>query len=279
MEELEMLEQTNDTENVETQTTEEIVDGMEATDTADSNVTEEEREQVASFEDILASNPEYQKEFNRIMQTRLKRKDREYERELSKYKDIENVLKTTLGGNNTEEVRINLRNAYLNDGVELPEYNTGLSNEEIEVLAKHEVDLIVSDGYETMLDEANRLANKKYENLSPKEKIIFTSLAEKLAKENERKDLLSIGASESLLKDKEFEEFRKQFKSNVSIKDVYALYKLKQPKEPISNPGSMKNVKTTEPKTIFTDEDIAKMTPEELEKNWEAIRKYQTREQ
>lgn len=275
----EMLEQTNDTENVETQTTEEMVEGIEETDTTDLvEETKEEIQSTKTLRELLRENPIYQEEYNDMIKDRLSKKDRQYKRDLAKYQDIENVLKATLGGNSTEEVRINLRNAYSNDGIELPEYNVGLSNEEIEVLAMHEVESIVSDGYETMVEEANRLADKKYDNLSYKEKIIFTNLANRINEENDRKELLSIGASESLFKDKEFEKFRKQFNSNVSIKDVYALYKLKQPKKEISNPGSMKNVKVAEPKTIFTDDDIAKMTDEELDKYYDAIRAYQTRE-
>ena len=279
MEYEEMLEQTNDTENVETETTEEMMDGIDENDTTESvETTEEEKTEVKTLRELLRENPMYQEEYNDMIKDRLSKKDRQYKRDLAKYQDIENVLKATLGGNNTEEVRINLRNAYSNDGIELPEYNTGLSNEEIEILAMHEVESITNDGYEAMVEEANRLADKKYDNLSHREKIIFNKLAERLTEENEKKELLSIGANESLLKEKEFEEFKKQFNSNVSIKDIYALYKLKQPKQEISNPGSMRNVKTTTPKTIFTDEDIAKMTNEELEKNWDAIRAYQTKE-
>lgn len=272
MEELEMLETTNETENVDTQTTEEIVEGeVITTESSDEG-------NITSLRDILEQNPAYKEEFNEMMQTRLRRKDREHKREMSKLRDIENVLKSTIGGDSTEEIRMNLRNAYSNEGVDLPEYDTGLSSEELEVLAKHEVEQIAKDGYEAMVEEANRLATIKYENLGAKDKIIFTELARRVTREDERKALLSIGVSESVLKDKAFEEFRKQFNTNVPIKEVYALYKLKQPKEEISNPGSMRNVKTPNAKTIFTDEDIAKMTKEEIKQNWDAIRAYQTRE-
>ena len=272
MEELEMLEQTNDTENVETQTTEEIAEGEVITSTSNEEGT------ITTLRDILDSNPAYKEEFNSMMQKRLNRKDREHKREMSKLRDIENVLKATIGGDSTEDIRINLRNAYSNEGVDLPEYDTGLSSEEVEVLAKHAVEEIAKDGFEAMVEEANRLATIKYENLGAKDKIIFTELAKRVTDEEEKKALLSIGVSGSVLNDKAFNEFRKQFNSNVPIKEVYALYKLKQPKEEISNPGSMRNVRTNNAKTIFTDEDIVKMTDEELEANWEAIRAYQTRE-
>lgn len=278
MEKEEMLEQTNEPENVDTQTTEEVEEGIEITDTTESEDTGEEKEEVKSLKELLESNPAYQEELNDMFKTRLRRKDREHEKELAQYRDIENVLKATVGGDNTEEIRVNLRNAYSTDGVELPEYNSGLTSEETEVLAKYKATSIIDEGYDAMVEEANRLADKKYKNLNPEEKIIFNTLAEKITEQNDRKELLSIGASESLLSDKEFIEFRKQFNSKVSIKDIYTLYKLKHPKTAIENPGSMKSGKTSEPKTIFTDDDIAKMTPEELDKNWDAIRAYQTRQ-
>ena len=60
------------------------------------------------------------------------------------------------------------------------------------------------------------------------------------------------------------------------IEFVYDLYNKSQPKPKYESAGSMKNIATENKKTIFSDEDIAKMTDEELEANWEAIRKFQT---
>lgn len=271
----EKLEQTNEIENVETQTTEEIVEGIELTDTADEvedteqdSETEEEKEEVKMFT---------QEEVDKIVKGRLARKEREYQKELSKYKDTDNVLRTTLNLKEGDDTNTKLREYYESEGIKLPEaIKPGLSDREIELLANADADEIISEGHEATLNEAERLAKIGYKNLNQRDKFIFNKLAETLNNEKDKNELLKLGAKEQLLSDEKFAEFRKQFKSNVPIKNIYEFYIQRQPKQTFENPGSMKNDKSKQPKSIFTDEDIAKMTDEELEANWDAIRKYQT---
>lgn len=280
MEELEMLEQTNETENVETETTEEIQDeGIEITDTPEVEDTEEKEEVKKTLKQLLSEDEEYQKQFNTMMQTRLERVERKHQREMAGYKDVDNVLRKTLNIGEDADVSQELRRYYDSEGVELPErYTPGLSSREIEALAQIEVSEIEEDGHEAMVTEANRLATIGYRNLNDKEKIVFNSLAEKLTKEKEEKELLKLGAKKDLLKDEDFKEFRKNFSSNASLEFVYGLYANQKPKKQYETAGSMKNISVDNKKTIFTDEDILKMTDEELEANWDAIRKYQTQQ-
>jgi hypothetical protein len=277
MEELEMLEQTNETENVETETTEEIQDeGIEITDTPEVEDTEETQEVKKTLKQLLSEDEEYQKQFNTMMQTRLERVERKHQREMAGYKDVDNVLRKTLNIGEDADVSQELRRYYDSEGVELPErYTPGLSSREIEALAQIEVSEIEEDGHEAMVTEANRLATIGYKNLNERDKIIFNSLAEKLTKE---KELLKLGAKKDLLKDEDFKEFRKNFSSNASLEFVYGLYANQKPKKQYETAGSMKNISVDNKKTIFTDEDILKMTDEELEANWDAIRKYQTQQ-
>lgn len=275
----EMLEQTNETENVETQTTEEISGGIDLTDTSDDaeNNADTETKEVKTLRDLLRENPEYQKEFNGMIQNRLDKKDREYQRKMTKYLDTENVLRTTLGVKEGEDVNTKLREAYKADGIELPEaYKPRLSSRDTERLGLGDAEDIIADGYDVMMEEAERLAKIGYQNLTEREKVTFTRLAEKLTEEKEKTALLKLGAKEELLKDDDFIKFKKQFKSDTPIEAIYSLYKNNQSKPQIDNPGSMRNDKRQEPKTRFTSEEIAKMTDEELEENWEAIRKFQT---
>ena len=183
-----MLEQTNETENVDTQTTEENVGGIELTDTSEAaNAVEETKEVKKTLRELLKENPEYQEEFNGMVKNRLDRKDREYQKEISKYKDTENVLKSTLGASDINEANKKLREYYESEGVKLPDvYTPGLSSREIEVLAKAEAEDVIAEGYDAMLNEANRLAEKEYKNLNEREKIIFNTLAEKLTEEDNK---------------------------------------------------------------------------------------------
>lgn len=279
MEELEMLEQTNETENVETETTEEIQDeGIELTDTTEAEA-EETQEVKKTLKQLLSEDEEYQEQFNTMMKTRLERAERNYQKKMAGYKDVDNVLRKTLNIAEDADVSQELRNYYSNEGIELPErYTPGLSSKEIEALAQIDVSEIEEDGHEAMVTEANRLATIGYKNLNEREKIVFNSLAEKLTKAKEEQELLKIGAKKELLNDESFREFRKNFASNASIEFVYGLYTNQKPKKQFETAGSMKNISTDNKKTMFSDEDILKMTDEELEANWDAIRKFQTQQ-
>lgn len=272
----EMLETTNETENVETETTEEITEeGIELTDTTEveeaneTETTEEKEEVKKTLRELLKENPDYQEEFEGMLKHRLNRKDREYQKELSKYKDTENVLRTTLNVSEDEDVNQKLRESYEADGVKLPSrYEPGLSSREIELLAKGEADDIINEGYNSAEAEANRLASKHYENLNEREKIVFNTLVEFLNSENDKKEIKSLGVKEDILSNKSFNDFRKKFNPNVPIKEIYEMYSKNQPKPKVENPGSMKNTNSSnDVKEFYTPEEASKFTRADYDKN------------
>lgn len=273
MENEEMLELTNEAENTETQSAEEMAGGIELTDTEGEEPSEEttpKKEEVRqTLRELLKSNPDYQEEFSEMMKTRLDRQERNFQKELSKYKDTENVLKSTLGASDIEEANKKLREYYENEGVKLPEvYKPGLSSREIEVLAKADAQDFISEGYDSMLAEANRLAAKEYKNLNDRERVIFNTLVEELNKENSRRELLKVGAKEDVLNDKGFINFRNQFNSKTPIGDIYNLYLQTQNGKQKPTPmGSMKD--TTAQKDIkdyYSPDDVNKLTDEDWAK-------------
>lgn len=287
MENEEMLEQTNESENVETQTTEENEEGIELTDTTDAgevNATSTDNETAEvkkSLRDLLRENPEYQEEYNSMLKTRLDREDKKHQKELSKYRDTENVLRTTLNLKDGDDTNAKLREYYEAEGFKLPEaIKPGLSSGEIEAIAKYNANLIIESGTDEMNKEANRLANIGYNNLNESEKIIFNTLCERLTEDKNKEELLKIGAKEDLLKDKSFVDFKSKFNSNVSMKDIYDMYMKTNNKKTVKeNPGSMKNSDVSLVKDYYTEEEIAKLTDEQLDdpKIWEAVRKSQTK--
>ncbi len=271
MENEEMLEQTNETENVETQTTEENVDdGIELTDTqeVEDKTTPKKEEAKQTLRELLKSNPEYQEEFNSLVKTRLDRKDREFERELSKYKDTENVLKSTLGASDITEANKKLREYYENEGIKLPDvYKPGLSSRENEILGKADAQDFINEGYESMLNEANRLAAKEYKNLNERERFAFNTLAQALNEENEKRELLKIGAKEEVLKDKKFIDFKNKFNSKTPIGDIYNLYLVQDNKTKPTPMGSMKDTTARkEVKDYYSPDDVKKLTDEDWAK-------------
>ena len=273
MENEEMLELTNEAENTETQSAEEMVGGIELTDTEGEQSNEEatpKKEEVRqTLRELLKNNPDYQQEFSDMMKTRLDRQERNFQKELSKYKDTENVLKSTLGASDIEEANKKLREYYENEGVKLPEvYKPGLSSRELEVLAKADAQDFINEGYDSMLSEASRLAAKEYKNLNDRERIVFNTLAQELNNEKTKRELLELGAKEDILKDDSFIKFKSQFNSKTPIKDIYSLYSKMQPKPKVENPGSMKNQPTpNDVKDYYTPEEASKFTRKDYDKN------------
>lgn len=268
MEKEEMLEQTNDTENVETQTTEEIGEGIELTDTTESvEEPEEEKEEVKSFT---------QEEVDAIVQKRLARKEKEFQKELSKYKNVENVLNAGLGTESIDEADTKLREFYKEQGVDLPApTKPGLSDTELQLLGNNDADEILELGLDEAEREANRLAQKGYQNLNAREEAEFNKLARTLTYEKQKKELKSIGADSKILDSKEFQDFKNQFNASAKIQDIYNLYsKTTQSKENknIEKMGSMKNNPTTEIKDFYTYEESLKFTREDFDRNPELFK-------
>ena len=261
----EMLEQTNESENVETQTTEENVEGIELTDTADADESisdEPEKEEVKMFT---------QEDVDKIVKKRLARQERDYQKELSKYKNVESVLNAGLKTKSIEEAESTLREYYREQGVDLPEpTKLGLSDRELQILGQAEAEEILDLGLEEAEKEANRLATKGHQNWNAKEQAIFNKLASTLTYEKQKKELKTIGADTKILDSKEFKDFANQFNSNTDIKNIYNLYsKTSLPKENknIEKMGSMKNNATEEVKDFYTYEESLKFTRKDFEKN------------
>lgn len=265
---------TDVTENTEEQTAEEIVDGVELTDTADDTTdvdteeTKEEQPKGRFYTD---------EEVNSIVDKRVARKMRKYEKQMAEYEDTENVLKSALEVDNISDANKKLRSYYQEQGYELPEKKSSYSERELNILAKAEADEIIEEGYDSMLEEANRLAKIGYQNLNQKEKLIFMTLGDELDKQNDTRELKKIGANEELLKNSDFIEFRNMFDKKIPIDKVYGLYKNQQPKPKVELPGSMKNTSTKEEKEYLTPEEVVALTPEDWEKPgmWEKVRKSQ----
>ena len=81
-----------------------------------------------------------------------------------------------------------------------------------------------------------------------------------------------------ILEDLNFRQFSSQFNSNVPITEIYNLYqktnnKVEKKYEQI---GSLKSNKEPYRKERYTNEEIAKMSPEEIRKNWDIVRKSMT---
>lgn len=264
-------------ENEEELTSEENTQEVEEPAVDETSNEGVENEVEKQPEGKFYTDEEFNRAVNEVADRRVARKMRKFERELDKYKDTENVLKSQLGGENIDEINTNLRNLYENEGVQLPSRYVSEDKGYIEYLATQDSDDVIAEGYDAIKSEANRLATIGYDNLNSKDKIVFTKLCDALDKEEDKRTLKSLNVDTKILEDNDFISYRQQFNRNVPISKIYEMYSgIKETK--INTPGDLSNNSVAE-KEYFTDEEIANLSMEDLDDPviWEKVRKSQTR--
>ena len=250
-----MLENENlvldDTENVETVTTEEN--------------TGEVQVPVKTYT---------QEEVDDIVGKRLARNTAKIRKEYSKkYGDLENVLKAGTGKDNVVELTDTFRSFYEQKGIHIPSEPT-YSGRDIEVLAKAEATDIINAGFEEVVEEVDRLAELGIENMSAREKQVFKELAEYRQRTERTNELSKIGVTEDVYNSKEFTDFASKFGSNTTITEIYEIYNKMQPKKEVRTMGSLKNNTTNDTgvKDFYTRDEALKFTKKDFDNNPELFK-------
>lgn len=274
METNEMLEQTNETENVETQTTEEIVEeGIEFTNTETTEEVEETVDEIEEPKEELLPKTDV----NKIVEARLARERRKFNQEKAKYEELVNTLKVGMGKDNIDEISKDMKNFYKEQGIEIPEYRYNNERDE-KILAKADAEEIINAGEEEMERVANEIASKPFEQRSAREKTIFNELAQTLMINRSAKELEKIGVKRDLLEDKSFKTFAEKFSINTPITEIYEMYsKLNKsettPKKPV---GSVKTTTETDViKDFYSYEESLKFTKRDFDRNPELFKAVQ----
>ena len=255
---------TDVTENTDTQAVEDIEEGIELTDTTSNEekkevktYTEEEIEQIVR--DKVKETLPYRIEREK------KKLEKEYQEKLSKYEETESILRAGLGTRDISESNQKMREFYKEQGIDIPTYQRPRYSEDDEkALGELDAKKVISLGFDEMQEEANRLVEIGTDKMSPREKVMFTTLATELTYQKQKKELTKLGVKEDLLNNSEFKEFANQFNPKTPITTVYEMYTKMKPQKQIEQIGSMKNNKKVEKKDYFTDDEIAKMTDKEL---------------
>ena len=278
----EMLETTNEAENVETETTEEIQEEVDtkAAETEDSEEVETESEEPEVEENVLTFT---QDKLNKLMEDRVRREQntarrneasirREYEEKLA---DIENIIKAGFGTDNLDDGLNRITEICKNKGIKIPERKNSYSQSDLEVLANHAAEEIIADGYDAVDLELKKLANKGVERMTPREKLVFSKLNDTKKVLDNEKELASIGVKKEILQSKEFKDFADKFTgSKFSIKEVYEMYAKDNKPKPKAKPiGSLINNNPKQEKTFISEAEYDKMTDKEIEANMDLIRK------
>lgn len=266
---------TDVTENTEAQSAEENEEGIELTDTTSQeeekkevkNYTAEEIEKMVNdrVNDILPKKIEREK----------RKMEKQYSDKLAKYEETDSILKAGLGTKDISESNQRMREFYKEQGIDIPAYSKPKYSEEDEkILGKAEATKIIDLGFEEMQEEANRLAAIGVDKMTPREKVMFNTLADELTHQKQVKELAELGVKEEILNNSEFKEFASQFTSKTPIKTIYEMYNVTHQSKPKAEKiGSMKNNISKEEKDFYTPDEVNALTPEEWEKPgvWEKV--------
>lgn len=205
---------------------------------------------------------------------------RETERENGDYRELVETLRAGTGRENASAKELNedFSAYYSKSGKINKNPSHSYSERDIEVLAKAEVEDIISAGYDEVVEEVDRLANLDESRMTAKDKAVFKALAEYRQKAERDKELSKIGVTADVYESKEFKDFASKFNSNTPITDIYDIYNKTQPKKEFKTAGSMKQTQNEGVKDYYTPEEIERLTEEELDdpRVWEAVRRSMT---
>ena len=262
---------TDVTENVEL-TTEEIEDGAEGIETI------EQSDVVVETEETPLAETFTREQVDEMIAKKLARKEAKIRREYeNKYSRLETVVNTGLGTSNVEESTQKLEEFYKRKGINIPSTPT-YSERETQLIANGEAQDIIDAGYDEVVEEVDRLASIGVENMTQRDKIMFAKLAQYRTEVEQENDLRSLGISKEEINNQEFKDFAKKLNPNLSLKEKYEMYSQVKPKKEIRQIGSVKSGKTNQIKDHYTQEEIAKLSLDDLDNPevWEAVRKSMT---
>lgn len=262
----------NETENVEQQTTEENVDGV---DVGEETVNTTENEVTTETPAVETFTKE---QVDDMIAKKLARKEAKIRREYeNKYSRLETVVNTGLGTNSIEESTSKLEEFYKRKGIDIPTAPT-YSEREAELLAQGEADDIISAGYDEVVEEVDRLASIGVENMSTRDKALFSKLATYRQATEQENEVRALGISKDEINSQEFKDFSSKLNPNLSLKEKYEMYSQMKPKKETKKIGSVKSGMTSQVKDYYSPEEIERLTEEDLDdpKVWEAVRKSMT---
>lgn len=199
---------------------------------------------------------------------------KEYER---KYGDLEEMLRASTGKEKVEEITDSLKEFYQEKGFKLPE-KSKYSQKDIELLARADADEIIGLGDDEVLEEVGRLSKINPDKMTDREKAALKILSAHRHNVERNRELSNLGVTEEVYGSKEFREFAAKFSESTPISEVYDFYQKMQPKKEFKTMGSMKNSQREEVKDFYSQEEIERLTEDDLKdpKIWANVRRSMT---
>lgn len=250
--------------------TEEVTENVEQTTEQNEEVVEQKEEKLFT-----------QKQLDEIVRKNVSRNAakirKQYERENQKYRDLGDVLRAGTGKESVEDMTETFREFYTQKGIQVPKKQS-YTDKDIEVLAMSEAQEIINLGLDEVIDEVDRLTEIGFDKMTAREKKVFKTLAEYRKAAEEHSELAKIGVTEEVYNSKEFRDFAGKFNPNTPITDIYNIYSKMQPKKEVRTMGSMKQSQAPKVKDFYTEEEISRLTEEDLndEDVWNAVRRSMT---
>lgn len=185
-----------------------------------------------------------------------------------KYGQLEEVLKAGTGKESVEEITDTFSQHYERKGIKMPKRNE-YSDADIEYLAQRDAEEVIRGGFEDVVEEVDRLANIGVGNMTARDKAVFKVLAEHRQSAERGRELSQIGVTEDVYNSREFNDFVSKFNHNTPIRDIYDIYAKTLPKKDIKPMGSMKNTDSGDSgvKDFYTPEEARKFTKKDFDKN------------
>lgn len=254
------------TENVGEQATEQLVDGSKVTTEAEG--ADEKLYSQADLDRMI--NQRVDELLPRKLERAKAKLTREYE---DKYSRVETVLNAGLGTNNLDEATNKLADFYKQKGINIPD-QPKYTERDLGLLANAEADEIIKLGFDEIVEETDRLAEKGIDRMTEREKLVFTRLAEVRQKQESIKELAKLGVKEEALDDSDFKEFANKLNPELSPKEKYELYLKIKPKPKVEPIGSMKGAtsKDNGVKDFYTYEESLQFTKADFDRNPELFK-------
>ena len=234
----------------------------EVTENAEGTIAEETVEQVEKPAKSYSDD-----EVNQIVGRKLARQEKKLRREYEeKYGALEEVITAGTGITDVGEMTNTFRQHYENKGIQMPT-KPSYTDKDVEVLASADAKEIIGYGFEEVVEETDRLAQKGVANMSPREKALFRQLAEYRQNAEKGQELAKIGVTEDIYNSDGFKTFSAQFKEGTPVTEIYKLYQKTQPRKEVQPMGSMKSVVSNDVKDFYTRDEALKFTKEDFDKN------------
>lgn len=240
----------------------------EVAENVDVTTEQTQAEQIAQPEKTY-TEAEFNAKLDEVIGKKLARNTAKLRKEYEqKYGELENVLRAGTGKEDVTEITDTFREWYTQKGVQIPN-GPRYSDRDVEVLARAEAEDIIKSGFDEVVEETDRLADLGFDNMNPRERAVFKTLAE-YRKDTERgTELSKIGVTKDVYESKEFKDFASKFSAGTSVTEIYEIYAKMQPKKEIQTMGSMKN-STSDNGTVkdfYTREEALKFTKKDFDKN------------